>query len=83
MRHSKGRSGLLLLVMLIAGGVVGDLLGSLAARLLPVLGQSMSFGVSPFTVNLALLQLTFGLHVGVNLVGLLGLALAVVIWLRT
>ncbi|MGE5560633.1 MAG: DUF4321 domain-containing protein [Chloroflexota bacterium] len=82
MRHSKGRNGLLLFVMLIAGGVVGNLLGTLAARMLPVLGQAMSFGVSPFTVDLALLTFTFGLHVGINLLGLLGLIIAIIIWLR-
>lgn len=83
MHRSKGRSGLLLLVMLVAGGVVGDLLGSLAARMLPVLGHPLMFGLSPATLNLSLLQVTFGMQLGVNLLGLLGLVVAVILWLRT
>lgn len=84
MRQGKKRSTLILLLFLLAGGFVGDLLGTLAARMLPVLGHPVMLGSEhPWVLNLALLKLTLGLQVGMNWLGLLGLLVAAIIWMRT
>lgn len=83
MRHNRGRSSLVLILFLLIGGVVGDLLGGLAARSLPLLGRPLTFSLAPTTLDVVLLKLTFGVSVSVNLLGLIGLVLAVVLWLRT
>lgn len=83
MRHNRGRSSLVLILFLLIGGVVGDLLGGLAARAVPLLGRPLAFSLAPTTVDVVLLKLTIGLSASVNLLGLIGLVLAVVLWLRT
>lgn len=83
MRHNRGRSSLVLILFLLIGGVIGDLLGGLAARALPLLGRPLTFSLAPTTLDVVLLKLTFGVSASVNLLGLIGLVLAVVLWLRT
>jgi hypothetical protein len=75
------RSGALLL-WLITGAVIGSLLGHLVALLLPagvvrqffLTGTSIGFG--PTTVDLAVISFSLGLHLTINIVGVLGILLA-------
>lgn len=83
MRHSKTRSNLLLVVLLIAGGWLGNYLGSLAATLLPVVGKTFAFGVTPFVLDVDFLKVTLGAMAQINPLGLLGIIIAVVVWMRT
>jgi len=80
--------GLILLVF-VAGLVVGSLLGELLASILPVwLGQDLiakgpTIGLNPpSTLDLRFLALTFGFTIKVNLVGILGIIIAALTFRR-
>lgn len=81
MAASRGL-GLIILIV-VAGLVVGSLLGELVASLLPsglvhdLLTRGPQIGLSPpATVDLRFIALTFGMMLKVNVVGLLGVVLA-------
>ena len=74
--------GLIVLIVL-AGLVVGSLLGELVASLLPsgivhdLLTKGPQIGVAPpATLDLRFVALTFGMLLKVNVVGILGVVLA-------
>ncbi len=79
-----GQHGLGLIVLIVVAGlVVGSLLGELVASLLPsgvihdLLTRGPQIGLSPpATVDLRFMALTFGMMLKINVVGLVGVALA-------
>jgi hypothetical protein len=73
----------LIVLIVVAGLVVGSLLGELVASLLPtglihdLLTRGPQIGVTPpATVDLRFVTLTFGMMLKVNVVGVLGVVLA-------
>ena len=83
MAGSRG-FGLLLMIVL-AGLVIGSLLGELVASLLPsgiihdVLTRGPQIGLSPpATLDLRFAAVTFGMMLKVNVVGVLGVVIAAV-----
>jgi len=79
----------LLLVAIIAGLVIGSLLGELIAQVVsaPWLRDLLTRGptiglTTPATLDLKLLSVTFGAAFKVNVVGVVGILLAVVIFRR-
>jgi hypothetical protein len=81
-----GSRGLgLILMIVVAGLVVGSLLGEIVASLLPtgiiqdVLTKGPQIGLAPpATLDLRFMALTFGLLLKVNVVGILGVILAAI-----
>jgi Domain of unknown function (DUF4321) len=79
-----GRHSLALIALIVVAGlVVGSLLGELVANLLPsglihdLLTRGPQIGLSPpATVDLRFIALTFGMMLKINVVGLVGVALA-------
>ena len=72
-----------LLVFILSGIVVGGLLGELASRVswLWWLSYGQSFGLSePITLDLSVIQLTFGLTFKINISSIIGMILAVFIY---
>ncbi len=73
----------ILLVFLLAGLVVGGLLGKLAAGVpwLWWLSYEQEFGLqSPLVVDLSVVQLTFGLMFKINVASIIGMILAIFIY---
>lgn len=73
----------LVLLIVVAGLVVGSLLGELFGHVLPsgwlqdLLTRGPTIGLtSPVTLDLALFSITFGFVLKVNLVGVLGIVIA-------
>jgi hypothetical protein len=81
-----GQRGLgLIFLIVIAGLVLGSLLGELAASLVPagkiheLLTRGPQIGVTPpATLDLRFVALTFGMMLKVNVVGIVGVVLAAV-----
>jgi hypothetical protein len=71
-----------MVLIVIAGLIVGSLLGELVASLLPtglvheLLTRGPQIGLNPATLDLRFLALTFGMMLKVNVVGVLGVVLA-------
>lgn len=73
----------ILLVILLAGLVVGGLLGELASGIpwLWWLSYGQSFGLSePLVLNLNVIQLTFGLVFKLNIASIIGMIIAIFVY---
>lgn len=73
----------ILLVFLLAGLVVGGLLGKLAASVpwLWWLSYEQQFGLeTPFILDLSVLKITFGLMVKINVASIIGMVLSIFIY---
>ena len=73
----------LLLIFILSGIVIGGLLGELATQVsyLGWLAYGMDFGTTnPFTLDMGLLNLTFGLTFKMNIASIIGLLIAVFIY---
>jgi len=73
----------ILLVFLLAGLVIGGLLGKLAASVswLWWLSYEQQFGLeTPIVLDLSVLKLTFGLMFKINIASIIGMVLAIFIY---
>lgn len=73
----------ILLIMLLAGIVLGGFLGQLAEGIswLSWLNFGQSFGLdSPLVVNFGILVITFGLNIKITMASIIGIAAALVIY---
>lgn len=73
----------ILLVFLLAGLVVGGLLGKLAASVpwLWWLSYEQQFGLeTPFVLDLSVLKITFGLMFEINIASIIGMILSIFIY---
>jgi hypothetical protein len=74
-----------LVLVIFVGAIMGSALGKVIALIVPkgvvqeFFLRSISFGFSPVTFDLSLLQFTFGLSFQLNVIGVLGILLAVYI----
>ena len=83
MAVAKGKSGWILVVLLLAGLVVGGLLGQLAAKVdfLWWLGYSQTFGLStPIQLDLSVIQLTFAISFKISIASILGMLIGICIY---
>lgn len=73
----------ILLVFLLAGLVIGGLLGKLASEIswLWWLSYGQSFGLdSPIVLDLSVLKITFGVSFNINVASIIGMILSVFIY---
>ena len=73
----------ILLIMLLAGIVLGGFMGQLAEGIswLSWLNYGQSFGLnSPLVIDFGILVITFGLSIQITLASIIGLALALIIY---
>ena len=71
------------MIFILSGLVVGGLLGELASNVnfLWWLGYGQEFGlISPVTLDLSIMQVTFGLVFKLNISSIIGMALAILIY---
>ena len=83
MQSKGGRNHWALFLFLLAGIVIGGLLGYYAGRFayFEWLNFGMPFGLSsPVNLELGVISLTFGMMVRINVAGIIGMAAAVVIY---
>lgn len=80
---TKEKNVWILIVFLLAGLVIGGLLGKLASEVswLGWLAYEQAFGLeSPIVLDLNILKLTFGLMLNINVASIIGMVLAVFIY---
>ncbi len=80
---TKEKNVWILLVFILSGIVIGGLLGELASQVdwLWWLSYGESFGLSqPLTLDLSVIQLTFGLTFKINISSIIGMVLAIFIY---
>lgn len=83
MAVAKGKNGWLLIVLILAGLVVGGLLGQVASKVdfLWWLGYSQTFGLTtPLQLNLSVIQLTFAIAFEISIASILGMLIGICIY---
>lgn len=73
----------ILLLLMLAGIVVGGFLGDLAKDVswLGWLNFGQNFGLdSPLVLNLGILVITFGLSIRITMASIIGVAIALLVW---
>ena len=81
--ETKEKNVWILLVFILSGIVVGGLLGELASKIdwLWWLSYGESFGLNePITLDLSVIQITFGLMFKINISSIIGMILAIFIY---
>ena len=82
--YRAARNPWLLVVLLIICGLIGSLVGTLLQVLLPILGYGFpAIGLSPITIDLLVLSITFGLVLKLNLASIIGFIVGIIIYFRT
>jgi len=82
LRRESGRSGWIMLLMVVCGLVVGGFLGELLGKYFPILKVWIQPGVSAHEWNFHVLRLTFGLDFNINMFSILGIVIAIYIYRR-
>jgi len=83
MKRAGSKSPWVLLVMMLAGIVLGGFIGTLTQDMptLSWLNYGQSFGLdSPIVLNLGIMVITFGLSIKITIASILGLVLAAIIY---
>ena len=82
MRSSQRKSLRFIVVVLILGALIGSALGEIVGLILPdgVVKQfflkAVSGGISPVTLNAVMFTITFGFSIKLNVIGIVGIAIA-------
>ncbi len=81
--YNSRRSVWLLLLLVLIGGLIGSLVGALLGGILPVLNMDLNtMGLEPFTIELIVLKITFGIMLKLNLASIIGFILAIIIYVK-
>lgn len=83
MASTREKNVWILIIFLLAGLVIGGLLGRLAASVswLWWLAYEMKFGLTqPLVLDLSVLKITFGLMFNINIASIIGMAIAIFIY---
>jgi hypothetical protein len=82
-RNGENRVGMLIFIILIgaiSGRFIGDILSS-NIKVFSFLKTSYSIGTSaPFIIDLKVLSITFGLNFNINIMSILGIILAIILF---
>jgi hypothetical protein len=72
---AKGRGKIIFFVTFF-GGVLGAILGHVLADTIPILDKGLKVGTDSLSLNLYLIDISFGIHINVTLGAIIGLLIA-------
>ena len=81
--HMKGKNSWTMLILILAGIVLGGFLGNLADGIswLNWLNYGQSFGLqNPIVLELGILVLTFGLNIKITIAGIIGIIVGIFVY---
>ncbi len=70
------RRGSVVFFIILAGGILGAILGHVLKDVVPILDQGLKVGTDSLSLNLYLLDISFGIHINITLGAIIGLLLA-------
>lgn len=82
--QNKVLRGILLVIFLLFSVVLGKIIGSAVTGIsfLAWLGEGIKFGFAPFTLDLAIIDLTLGLNFAVNFAQIILLVISLFVYIR-
>ncbi len=83
MKNVRSKNGWVLLLLMLAGVVLGGLLGTLTKDVsaLSWLNYGQSFGLdSPIVLNLGIIIITFGLNIKITIASIVGLIIGGIVY---
>jgi hypothetical protein len=76
----KNKNIILWIFIIAAGSIIGNIIGEALSLYLPILKNSQHLKFGPATLDLNFLKITLGFDFGINLAGLLGIIIVILIF---
>jgi len=76
----KSKNILIIFFLIVAGAIIGNIIGGLFSDIFPILKISESISFGPAVLDLNFLSLTFGFTFSLSLAGLLGIIAVLIIF---
>ena len=70
------RRGKVVFFIVLAGGVIGAILGHILKDIIPILDKGLKVSTDSLSLNLYLIDINFGMHVNITLGAIIGLLIA-------
>ena len=70
------RRGKIVFFIVLAGGVIGAILGHVLADTIPILDKGLKVGTDQLNLDLYLIDISFGIHINITLGAIIGLLIA-------
>jgi hypothetical protein len=66
---------LTMVLYILVGAILGTILGVVLGKIFPAIDKSLSFGFTPFTLNLVFMNITLGIQFSLNVGTVIGVLL--------
>lgn len=73
------KRGIITFFIVIVGGVLGAILGHILRDIIPILDMGLKVGTDQLSLNLYLIDVSFGIHVNITLGAIIGILIAFLI----
>ena len=73
------RSGVVTFFIVLAGGIIGAIVGHVLNETIPILDKGLKVGTDQLSLNLYLIDVSFSIHVNITICAIIGLLLAFLI----
>lgn len=73
---SSKRRGWITFIIILAGGVIGAILGHVLRETIPILDKGLKVGTDTLSFNFYLIDMSFSIHVNITLGAIIGILIA-------
>jgi hypothetical protein len=70
------RRGKIIFFIVLAGGILGAVLGHILRDVVPILDEGLKVGTDSLSFNMYLIDINFGIHINVTLGAIIGILIA-------
>ncbi|GAH46224.1 unnamed protein product [marine sediment metagenome] len=70
------RRGKVVFFIVLLGGIIGAILGHVLSDIVPILDWGLKVGTDSLSLNLYLIDMSFGIHINITLGAIIGLLIA-------
>lgn len=67
------RRGKIVFFIVLLGGIIGAILGHILKDIVPILDKGLKVGTDSLSLNLYLIDISFGIHINITLGAIIGL----------
>jgi len=67
------RRGKIVFFIVLLGGIIGAILGHILKDIVPILDKGLKVGTDSLSLNLYLIDMSFGIHINITLGAIIGL----------